>query len=202
MTPSSPESAIPTIVELFWRKGYAQTSMAEIVDATGMNRYALYSSLGNKREIFLAALDAYFNEGREIFAPILQDTSNAPLNRIRNCMTTYADHMEEKKNGCFICHVATQEMDHDPEIKKAVHSYIDKILGYIESAMSDAEADGSLNPNLTPKMAAQIAFDAEMSMGIYAKAAADRATLDRIIDNTIAAISAPQAAVRETAPQT
>ena len=194
MNTVTPENAIPTIVELFWRNGYAQTSMAEIVEATGMNRYALYSSLGNKREIFLAALDAYFNEGREIFAPILQDTSHAPLDRIRNCMSTYADHMEEKKNGCFICHVATQEMDHDPKINEAVHSYIDKILGYIESAMADAEANGSLNPNLTPRMAAQIAFDAEMSMGIYAKAAADRATLDRIIDNTIAALSAPNTA--------
>ncbi|HSH40807.1 MAG TPA: helix-turn-helix domain-containing protein, partial [Arenicellales bacterium] len=44
---------------LFWRKGYEATSIQELVTHTGIQRGSLYATYGDKRRLFLAALDHY-----------------------------------------------------------------------------------------------------------------------------------------------
>ena len=55
--------AIPTVVkaakELFWRRGYAGTSLGDVEAATGLNRSSLYQAFGSKERLFDAALDDY-----------------------------------------------------------------------------------------------------------------------------------------------
>ena len=180
--------AVAAALELFWSQGYAETSMAELVTATGMNRYALYSVFGNKREIFLAALEAYFEEGRQTFEPLLFDTEVAPIKRVEMGMQVFIEQLAEKPNGCFICHVAAQHCSEDPEIDKAVIAYFDKIREVIQIPLSEAQASGDLNPNLSPECAAQLVFDAKMSLGVHARAGAPAADLEKIIRATLAAL--------------
>jgi AcrR family transcriptional regulator len=54
-----PSTALTQAVGLFSSKGYADTSMDDIVRATGVSRYGLYGTFGNKRELFEQALDRY-----------------------------------------------------------------------------------------------------------------------------------------------
>lgn len=55
--------AIPAVVEaakeLFWRRGYAGTSLGDVEAATGLNRSSLYQAFGNKEQLFGAVLDDY-----------------------------------------------------------------------------------------------------------------------------------------------
>ncbi|MEM9045327.1 MAG: TetR/AcrR family transcriptional regulator [Pseudomonadota bacterium] len=180
--------AVDAALELFWSKGYAETSMAEIVDATGMNRYALYSVFGNKREIFLAALETYFEEGRQTFEPILFNSEVAPFERIEMGMRTFIGMLREKQNGCFICHVAVEHRSDDPEVDQAVNAYFNKIREVIRVPLEDAAASGDLNPNLSPDFAAQLVFDAEMSLGVHVRAGAPEEDLEKIIRATLAAL--------------
>ncbi|MEM8793180.1 MAG: TetR/AcrR family transcriptional regulator [Pseudomonadota bacterium] len=184
--------AVTAALELFWSKGYAETSMAELVEATGMNRYALYSVFGNKREIFLAALEAYFEEGRQTFEPILYNTELAPLERIETGMRTFIAMLREKQNGCFICHVAVEHRSDDPEVDKAVNAYFNRIRELIRAPLEEAAARGELNPNLPPDCAAQLVFDAEMSLGVHVRAGAPEADLEKIIRATLAALRVPE----------
>src|SRR5690606_2006768 len=46
-------------MRLFWAKGYEATSMQELVDALGINRFSLYDTYGDKRTLFLEALERY-----------------------------------------------------------------------------------------------------------------------------------------------
>lgn len=41
---------------MLWLKGYAATSLEDIVAATGMNRPSLYAAFGDKEAIYLTAL--------------------------------------------------------------------------------------------------------------------------------------------------
>lgn len=183
--------AVEAAMELFWRKGYADTSMAELVEATGMNRYALYSVFGSKREVFLAALEVYFEEGRARYEPLMRDQSVPPLERVGACLEAMAQQMREQQNGCLICHVAAEHRSDDPLVAAAVASYFEKIRELIEIPMTEAAEDGSLNPGLTPQVAAQLVFDAKMSMGVHARAGVDPAMIDRIPAATMAALRAP-----------
>jgi TetR/AcrR family transcriptional repressor of nem operon len=51
-----PSTALGQVVDLFSSKGYSETSMEDIVKTTGVSRYGLYGTFGNKRELFEQAL--------------------------------------------------------------------------------------------------------------------------------------------------
>ena len=44
---------------VFWSKGYEGTSLADLLEATGLSKSSLYATFGDKRDLFLAAFDCY-----------------------------------------------------------------------------------------------------------------------------------------------
>ncbi len=54
-----PTAALERAMELFWIRGFSATSMAEIRAATGLGAKSLYDTFGNKRALYLQAIDHY-----------------------------------------------------------------------------------------------------------------------------------------------
>ena len=46
-------------IQLFWKKGYADTSLSDLEKATGVNKSGLYSEFKDKDDIFLESLRRY-----------------------------------------------------------------------------------------------------------------------------------------------
>ena len=53
------EAVLDALTALFWRQGYEATSMADIVEASGLNKSSLYNTFGSKQELFATILDRY-----------------------------------------------------------------------------------------------------------------------------------------------
>ena len=53
-----PETALARAAAVFWKAGYAGTSLDDLSQATGMNRPSLYAAFGDKRDLYLKTLDA------------------------------------------------------------------------------------------------------------------------------------------------
>jgi AcrR family transcriptional regulator len=53
------ETAMASVMDVFWDAGYAATSLDDISVATGMNRPSLYGAFGDKRALYRAALARY-----------------------------------------------------------------------------------------------------------------------------------------------
>ena len=179
--------------ELFWRKGYADASMADIVAGSGLNRYAVYSMFGSKRELFLATLAHYFEDELAQYLPLSTDESVAPLERCRNTMRHSIDRMLERKAGCLLCHVAVDHAHEEPEIGEAVNSYMQRIHECMAVPLGAAMRDGSLNPALSVEQAVTVLFNAELAFGVHARSGAGRELFESIVDATIAALSAAPA---------
>jgi len=52
-------AALERALEVFWRKGFASASVAELCAAMGINPPSLYGAFGNKARLFLEAVDHY-----------------------------------------------------------------------------------------------------------------------------------------------
>lgn len=52
-------AALEVAMNTFWRHGYQATTLDHLLQATGMNRASLYATFGDKRQLFLKALDLY-----------------------------------------------------------------------------------------------------------------------------------------------
>src|SRR5438067_11446548 len=55
----NPDDAIEMAMQVFWHKGYEATSMEDLLNAMDLNRGSLYDTFGNKRQLFLKAMDRY-----------------------------------------------------------------------------------------------------------------------------------------------
>src|SRR5262250_1154254 len=59
-----PEVALARALDVFWKEGFAGTSLDDLSTATGMNRPSLYGAFGDKRELYIKSYEAYREEGR------------------------------------------------------------------------------------------------------------------------------------------
>ena len=46
-------------MQVFWERGYEATSVQDLVQGMGINRFSLYSTFGSKHQLFVAALERY-----------------------------------------------------------------------------------------------------------------------------------------------
>lgn len=56
-----PDTALHAAMLLFWRHGYEATSLADLTRAMGITPPSLYAVYGDKKRLFLAAVDLYAN---------------------------------------------------------------------------------------------------------------------------------------------
>jgi AcrR family transcriptional regulator len=84
------DAALASAVELFWREGYEETSVAMLTSAMGVTPPSLYAAFGDKRRLFEEASATYFQRtceavdeavalptAREAVARVLDDTAHA-----------------------------------------------------------------------------------------------------------------------------
>lgn len=53
------DAALVTALDVFWAKGYTQTTVADLCSAIGINPPSLYAAFGNKATLFLEAVRHY-----------------------------------------------------------------------------------------------------------------------------------------------
>ncbi len=93
------EQVIQKASGLFLAKGYQSTSLAELMQVTGLNKKSLYNEFGNKEALFLAVLDDYIAREAECVTPLL---SCQPLG-VDN-IRAFFEHLFERfaTTGCLL----------------------------------------------------------------------------------------------------
>lgn len=66
------ETALEKALEVFWKKGYDGTSLADLTETMGINKPSLYAAFGNKEQLFLKAIELYENRPCSFFLPALE----------------------------------------------------------------------------------------------------------------------------------
>lgn len=180
--------ALDAAKEVFWRRGYDNASIENVVQATGFNRYAIYSAFGGKLELFLAALDAYCTEGRDQFLKSLEAADAAPLDAIEEMQRWAVTEMAARGSGCLICNIAMEVGRHDDTVAERVASYLEEISTATTAVLAMAQARGELNPALTPEAGAALLISLKLGLGVHARNGATKDEMLKIADTAMAVI--------------
>lgn len=196
ITPQNQE-AVLAAKELFWRQGYEQTSVSELVHATKLNRYAIYNAYGGKKELFLACLDAYFLERKSIFLKSLHSPICSPMDAIERVFDFAIREMAERETGCLICNVATDVGHYDQEVHDRVDQMLEEIEVAYRGALQLAAEAGELDPKITPGGAASMLMTLKFGFGVHATNGTSQAQMLQILKDTMALLRRdPQTAAR------
>jgi TetR/AcrR family transcriptional repressor of nem operon len=123
------------LVPLFHRKGFAQTSLKDIEQATGLHPGSIYKAYGSKEALFKAAVRAY-NElvvARRV-RTFLHEAAD-PLAGIRQFFTSTLDAPDDPNPGCLLTNTAIESFSLDPGIRPAVAAGLEHIESGLRHAL-------------------------------------------------------------------
>ncbi len=137
--------ALDRAVALFWKKGFFDSSMDDLVKATGVSRYGIYGTFGNKREFFKASLRSYADRiVSHMQRPLRKrDASLAEIQEYFAKLLQLAGS-DRGRLGCLICNTATEVAPHDEDVGRAVRAVFDEYSRVFKRALRNAQARGEI----------------------------------------------------------
>ncbi len=140
-----PEEALDKAMRQFWAKGYHDTSIRDLVEATGVNYYGLYGVFENKHGLFLAALDRY----RDTVTAEILDRLKQPGALTDVVEQTYEHLLNIGRRhggaiGCLMCNTAVELAPEDPEAACKVHANMKQLRAGFRARLAEAQRDDEL----------------------------------------------------------
>jgi TetR/AcrR family transcriptional regulator, copper-responsive repressor len=182
-----PEVALARALDVFWREGFAGTSLDDLSAATGMNRPSLYGAFGDKRELYIKSYEAYRDRARvrmsEAFAAEL------PMRQMLETIYGIALDMylsgKDGARGCFTVMTAASEAVFDPAIREMVTKGLVEMDRFFARIFRRAQERGELPPTADPQVLAHLASATLHTVAVRARAQVPRAELDAIVKGAL-----------------
>jgi TetR/AcrR family transcriptional repressor of nem operon len=172
-----PDAVLQSALELFWRRGYEATSMADLVEHLGIGRASLYATYGNKRDLYLKALDRY---GEQQNPSLLRELSlpGPALPAIRTVVRRFAAEAAvdgRRESGCFVTNTAAELAPHDSAAARRVERSWEHLETLLHSALVRAQEQGELPEGRDPQGLARMLLVLLQGVRVVGKASSDPA---------------------------
>jgi TetR/AcrR family transcriptional regulator, transcriptional repressor for nem operon len=131
---------IVTAMQLFWEKGYASTSVADVLHEAKVNSGSLYYFFPGKQDLLLAVLETYRQGIDEmLLAPAWKGVID-PIDKIFALLTQYRRSIvaTECAYGCPIGSLALEIHEPDPPVRNAMAENFNAWVAAIERRLIEA----------------------------------------------------------------
>lgn len=187
-----PAITLQKAMMVFWERGYFNTSIDDIVAATGVSRYGLYDVYESKRGLFLAALDHYYET---IFQTMLAavETPEASVSEIRKYFSVLLHHAGKPAGriGCLMCNTASEVAPFDKDVAERVRKFRDRASRAFRRALANAREKGEVGAEIDPLKYADFLTGALQTVWLLARASAGRKAIGNHIEVTLLTLAKP-----------
>lgn len=150
----NPEKTLETVMKVFWEKGYKNTSIIDIMTATGLHKGSIYQEFKDKKTLFMKALKVYFEN---TYQTQLQTINRAPspLIGLKNALyfildNIYQENKDHSCKGCMGFNTLMETAPHDKEIRqlleaqyKRLEALLNKTIKKIKSRTPNASTQST-----------------------------------------------------------
>jgi TetR/AcrR family transcriptional regulator, transcriptional repressor for nem operon len=176
-----PDTALRKAMQLFWRQGYEATSVDDLVHAMGINRASLYGTFGDKKSLFLKALERYIET---VLAPRLDalEAARSPLDGLRGLfaeLTAFAAG-DPQRRGCLLVNTSCELASRDAEVAARLRAHGVMMEDRLARVIARAQDEGEVALDRDPRALAQGLAALIDGLRVRSKLGAEGASLDRI----------------------
>ncbi len=182
------DAALEAAMLLFWRKGFAATSMNDLCDAMGVRSPSLYAAFGSKEQLYLEAMEHYVQtHGTRVWDGLAEGaTARAG---IENLLIAGAENLPKSRatpGGCMATLAAVGDEWPAP-ITRVVKKSRLEMLRMLRSRLKTAVAEGELPVSTDIDSLSRFYLSVFQGMVIQAQDGATRAELRGIAAAAMAA---------------
>jgi len=181
--------ALTNAMRVFWSKGYEAASLNDILSATGLSKSSLYATFGDKRQLFLAAFEAYRRQRLQRLESALNDGQPARQS-IEKFFRQGVARAEapEHAYGCMTANEAVELAPHDLDIQQLVMEDFQAVEQAFTRAIQRGQADGSIARDKEPRQLARFLVVSLQGLQVMARAKSRRALLEDTLTVMLAAL--------------
>ena len=168
-------------MRLFWRKGYAATSVDDLIKSLHLSRSSLYDTFGDKRTLFLEALKLYSERVISGTARTLNESPSpiAGVQKVFDDLVAGAGS-ETAALGCFMVNSVAELVPYDPDVTKIATTYADALQRLFTTVLTQARSQDMLTNKQTPEQLASYVFNMIQGIRILIKSGATREQVQAI----------------------
>jgi AcrR family transcriptional regulator len=179
------EKALDAALGVFWRKGYEGASYADLTEATGVERPALYSAFGNKEALFRRVLARYDERYLGYIAEALQLPTSRQvaahiLYNAADLNTRHSDH-----TGCLAINGALAGSDEAEPVRQALIDFRAAGQAQLRDRFERAVAEGDLPKSANADALAAFIMAMTHGMAVQAKAGFSRDMLEAVAEQAL-----------------
>ncbi|WP_432926692.1 TetR/AcrR family transcriptional regulator [Microbispora sp. CA-135349] len=173
-----PDVALERALNLFWRRGYEATSMADLVEHLGIGRASLYATFGGKHDLYVKALERYAQMCDPNLVELLSQPGPA-LPAVRALVERYTEDSirDPERRGCMVVNAATELLPHDEPVARLVETSWTSLETALTSALIRARAQGEISAEADPRALARFVLVFLQGLRVMGKSQGDPARM-------------------------
>jgi AcrR family transcriptional regulator len=181
-------AALKAAMVLFWRKGFAATSMNDLCDAMDVRSPSLYAAFGSKEALYLEAIQHYV----EVFGPPVWDklaegaTARAGVQNLLLAATESLPESHVTPAGCMAALAAVCD-EWPAGIAEVVRKIRVEMLGLLRSRLEAGIANGELPATTDIEGLSRFYLSVYQGMAVQARDGAAAAELRGVVAAAMAA---------------
>jgi TetR/AcrR family transcriptional repressor of nem operon len=141
MGPDTRTRLILSAMELFWEKGYASTSMADVLRRADVHGGSLYHFFPGKQDLLLAVLDFYITGiHQQLLEPAWKGVDD-PIERVWALLALYRSHIiaTDCFYGCPIGSLALEIHEPDPPVRERLAANFENWTVAVQQCLDAAQ---------------------------------------------------------------
>lgn len=164
-----PDDIADAAMQVFWRRGYAATSVQDLVDGTGLSRSSLYNAFENKQGLYRQALRRYQAVTGSNVA--LLSGPGSPKALIRQLLMRVAEDelRDPQRRGCLAANASLELAGQDVAVAELVaHNFL-SLQKALEQLIRRGQQSGEIAATKSPRALARFFVGTVQGLRVLAK---------------------------------
>ncbi|WP_236794970.1 TetR/AcrR family transcriptional regulator [Amycolatopsis sp. GM8] len=171
----------------FWDKGYAATSMDDLLRVSGLGKGSLYGAFGDKRSLFLRVLRNYDDanllmlrerlvsaaRGIDVVSEFLLSPTDDPTGAVA-------------RRGCLLANSNAELATNAPDVAAEARRSYDAIAAILSAALERAQREGDLAADADPAETARAVLVTQLGLVALGRTGMDIDTLTTVAQSALA----------------
>lgn len=183
------EKVLGEAMDVFWEKGFDGTSFADIESRTGVKKASLFAAYGDKRSLYLKALQAYQESGRAAARNLLADGS--PKAAVRRWFVSASSGVAKgdcARRGCLQVNSVVERATCDSDVVALAREHTDGLVADVAGVIGRGQKAGEFRADVPASALARYLVTSLHGLSVAAKAGLSGRDIDRVADIALSAL--------------
>ena len=164
-----PDDIADAAMRVFWQRGYAATSVQDLVDGTGLSRSSLYGTFENKQGLFQHALRRYEAVTTSNVELLAGPGPARGLVRQLLLRIVQDELSDTERRGCLVANASLELAGHDEAVAEMVAANFQRLQKALEKLILRGQQEGDITDSKKPRALARFIVNTVQGLRVLGK---------------------------------